>query len=129
MARWTMTYEGKISEIEGVLEVKADRSEIPSLSGYATESWVEAKGYLTEHQPLDDYYTKEETDTKLDDKLDKDKFETKMGEVDTALAGKVDHNEFTQRCESIEQSIPTNTEIWTFELEDGSTITKEIYVK
>lgn len=27
-------------------------SEIPSLSGYATEQWVENKGYLTEHQPL-----------------------------------------------------------------------------
>lgn len=25
---------------------------IPSLSGYATESWVEGKGYLTEHQTL-----------------------------------------------------------------------------
>ena len=27
-------------------------SEIPSLSGYATEQWVENKNYLTEHQPL-----------------------------------------------------------------------------
>lgn len=27
-------------------------SEIPSLSGYATEQWVDNKGYLTEHQPL-----------------------------------------------------------------------------
>lgn len=26
--------------------------EVPSLSGYATEQWVENKGYLTEHQPL-----------------------------------------------------------------------------
>lgn len=238
----TTTYEGKISEIEGVLEVKADRSEIPSLSGYATESWVEGKGYLTEHQPLKtingeeivgegdieikgseqefkafsitqdtfktnqeflnavedvvnsynpigryaikngdypyvceefhvsgtdvilvfvehaqtqhsiikismdktsgtwdgvwtginglaDYYTKAETNTKLDDKLNKDKFETKMGEVDTALAGKVDHNEFTQRCETIEQSIPTTTEQWTFELEDGTNVNKEVYIK
>ena len=28
------------------------KSEIPSLSGYATEQWVENKNYLTEHQPL-----------------------------------------------------------------------------
>lgn len=27
-------------------------NEIPSLSGYATEEWVENKNYLTEHQPL-----------------------------------------------------------------------------
>lgn len=27
-------------------------AEVPSLSGYATEQWVENKGYLTEHQPL-----------------------------------------------------------------------------
>lgn len=26
--------------------------EVPSLSGYATEQWVENKNYLTEHQPL-----------------------------------------------------------------------------
>lgn len=33
---------------------------IPSLSGYATQSWVEGKGYLTEHQSLANYYTKTE---------------------------------------------------------------------
>lgn len=27
-------------------------AEVPSLSGYATEQWVEDKNYLTEHQPL-----------------------------------------------------------------------------
>lgn len=48
---------------------KADKSEIPSLAGYATESWVEGKGYLTEHQSLADYVKKaafavnEETET------------------------------------------------------------------
>lgn len=31
---------------------KADKSEIPSLDGYATEAWVGEQGYLTEHQPL-----------------------------------------------------------------------------
>ena len=28
----------------------AHQSDIPSLTGYATETWVESKGYLTEHQ-------------------------------------------------------------------------------
>jgi len=31
---------------------------ITSLAGYATQAWVEAKGYLTEHQSLADYATK-----------------------------------------------------------------------
>ena len=33
-------------------QVDALIPEVPSLSGYATEQWVENKGYLTEHQPL-----------------------------------------------------------------------------
>lgn len=38
----------KADEALEELEKKADKSEIPSLDGYATESWVEGKGYLTE---------------------------------------------------------------------------------
>ena len=34
--------------------------DIPSLTGYATQSWVESKGYLTEHQSLADYALKSE---------------------------------------------------------------------
>lgn len=30
------------------------------LSGYATEQWVEDKGYLTSHQSLEGYFTKED---------------------------------------------------------------------
>ena len=37
-----------------------------ALNGYATENWVEQKGYLTEHQPLTNYYTKEETYSKAE---------------------------------------------------------------
>ena len=36
----------------------AHQSDIPSLTGYATETWVESKGYLTEHQSLDSYALK-----------------------------------------------------------------------
>ena len=41
-----------ISDVKSALESKADKSEIPSLNGYATEQWVEGKGYLTEHQDI-----------------------------------------------------------------------------
>ena len=40
----------------------AHQSDIPSLTGYATETWVENKGYLTEHQSLDSYATREYVD-------------------------------------------------------------------
>lgn len=40
------------TEIDTSLEVKANKTEIPSLNGYATEQWVGEQGYLTEHQPL-----------------------------------------------------------------------------
>ena len=41
-----------IRDVKATLESKADKSEIPSLNGYATEQWVGEQGYLTEHQPL-----------------------------------------------------------------------------
>ena len=42
------------SEIEGTPDLTkyALASQIPSLSGYATESWVEQQGYLTSHQSI-----------------------------------------------------------------------------
>ena len=39
---------------------KSDIPEVPSLDGYATETWVEGKGYLTEHQDLSEYAKKSE---------------------------------------------------------------------
>jgi len=36
----------------GDYALKSDIPEVPSLDGYATEIWVENKGYLTEHQPI-----------------------------------------------------------------------------
>lgn len=41
---------------------KADTALQSVPDGYATETWVENKGYLTEHQSLSNYYTKEEVD-------------------------------------------------------------------
>lgn len=46
-----------------VLNGKADKSEIPSLNGYATENWVEGQGYLKEHQDLSQYAKKNEVPT------------------------------------------------------------------
>ena len=50
------------TEVNTSLESKANKSEIPSLNGYATEQWVGQQGYLTQHQSLDNYYTKSEID-------------------------------------------------------------------
>lgn len=38
-------------------------SDIPSLSGYATQAWVRSQGYLTEHQSLANYVTLNGTQT------------------------------------------------------------------
>ena len=38
----------------------AKSSDIPSLSGYATETWVNEQGFLTQHQDLSNYVTKDE---------------------------------------------------------------------
>ena len=36
-----------------------------SLSGYATQTWVQQQGYLTSHQSLSNYYTKTQADAKF----------------------------------------------------------------
>lgn len=36
-----------IGYIKNALNLKADKTEIPSLTEYATQVWVEDKGYLT----------------------------------------------------------------------------------
>lgn len=41
------------------LEGKADRSDLPDLTGYATEQWVQEQGYLTEHQDISGLATTE----------------------------------------------------------------------
>lgn len=92
-------YQAKIGEIEGEIEGKADRTDIPSLNGYATEAWVEGKGYITEHQSLDDYYTKEEIDVK-------------QQAIDNALATKADATETTNRFNSVDEYLDTlHTEV------------------
>ena len=54
-------------EVSGVTEEKAQEMIDESLQGYATEEWVNDQGFLKEHQSLDNYYTKSETDGFLSD--------------------------------------------------------------
>lgn len=51
-AQWVRDYTYSKKETDDKLAEKADKTEIPSLTGYATELWVQNQGYLTEHQPL-----------------------------------------------------------------------------
>ena len=51
--------KGYLTEHQDLSEY-AKKTEIPSLTGYATESWVQSQGYLTEHQSLDEYAKKSE---------------------------------------------------------------------
>ena len=68
-----LTGYAKITDIPDVSgfatkdDVSSVESKIPSLEGYATEQWVEAKGYLTEHQSLENYALKSEIPTKTSD--------------------------------------------------------------
>lgn len=45
----------------------SDKPIIPSTAGLASEEWVEAKGYLTEHQSLNAYAKKTDLPTKVSD--------------------------------------------------------------
>ena len=56
----------KIGQGGGVSIEEVDAEIDSKLTGYATESWVESKGYLTENQALENYATKEELNSKLD---------------------------------------------------------------
>lgn len=54
-------------QIDTKLSAKADKSEIPSLAGYATEAWVEDQNFAS----AEDFYTKGQTDSLLNAKADK----------------------------------------------------------
>ena len=92
----------------------AKKSELPSVDGLASETWVEAQGYLKEHQSLNDYYNKSEVDalipsiegfikmadveakgyiTDVSDKANKSDFEALSTELNITIAGKasIDH--------------------------------------
>lgn len=68
---------------------KISAIDIPSLDGYATQEWVEGKGYLTEHQSLENYATKD--DLARIDVSDQLKDYAKNSDVD-ALSSSVSKN-------------------------------------
>ena len=59
-----------IREVKATLESKADKSDIPTVPTNVS-AFTNDAGYLTEHQSLDNYYTKTEVDTSLESKANK----------------------------------------------------------
>lgn len=62
----TKATKDELNSLKSKVDLKADKTEIPSLNGYATEDWVEGKNYLTEHQDISGLATKEELNAKAD---------------------------------------------------------------
>lgn len=62
----TKATKDELNSLKSKVDLKADKTEIPSLNGYATEDWVEGKNYLTEHQDISELATKEELNAKAD---------------------------------------------------------------
>lgn len=60
----------EIRDVKATLESKADKSEIPTVPTNVS-AFTNDAGYLTEHQSLDNYYTKTEVNTSLEAKADK----------------------------------------------------------
>lgn len=59
-----------VREVKATLESKADKSEIPTVPTNVS-AFTNDAGYLTEHQSLNDYYTKTEVNASLESKADK----------------------------------------------------------
>lgn len=64
-----------IREVNTSLESKADKTEIPTVPTNVS-AFTNDAGYLTEHQSLNNYYTKSEVDTSLETKANKSEIPT-----------------------------------------------------
>ena len=99
---------------------------IPSLSGYATEQWVEDKNYLTEHQSLEDYAKKTDipdvsefikeipSEYITEEELNGKGYLTSIpdtyitdGELSTAISDKVSQTALNEAIEGVENKIPS----------------------
>lgn len=69
-------------DISDQLEDYAKASDIPSLVGYATESWVLDKNYLTEHQDLSDYVNSTELQEAVKDFVTNEQLQEAIDEID-----------------------------------------------
>lgn len=59
-----------VRDVKATLESKADKTEIPTVPTNVS-AFTNDAGYLTQHQSLDNYYTKTEVNTSLETKADK----------------------------------------------------------
>lgn len=62
-----LEYVNSIDENKANKEHSHTLSNITDFTGYATEKWVEDKNYLTQHQSLDNYYTKDQTNSAIEE--------------------------------------------------------------
>ena len=70
---------GAVDSVNGmtgdvVLDIPSKTSDLVNDSGFVTETELDAKGYLTEHQDLSNYYNKSEVDTAISDVADSNTF-------------------------------------------------------
>ena len=79
-----------------------------SLSGYATQSWVQSQGYLTEHQDLSNYALKSEVNVKLD----KSTFNGYSASTNTAIDSKQDKLYAGNNISITNNTISTIVKFW-----------------
>ena len=88
-------------DVEAAVSGKADKSEIPSLQGYATEEWVGQQGYLT--SVPSEYITETELESELSGKADVSAIPSVAGlasetyvdqKVEEATSGKMDSSAY-----------------------------------
>lgn len=86
-----------------------------------TSDLINDSGYLTEHQSLEEYYTKTQTDTKLNDYAKKTDIPTKVSQLENDR-GYIDSTALTPYA--LKTEVPTKTS----ELENDSDYTTKSYV-
>lgn len=115
-------------------QINTLRGEIPSIDGFATETWVESKGYLTEHQQLKtingetitgngDIKVNGVTETWVEEKIS-----TKVDRSDVYSKDEIDTKINTLRGE-IPQITGLATETWVEEKISTKVDRYDVYVK
>lgn len=87
-----------LTDAKSYTDTKIGAISIPSLDGYATEEWVEGKGYLTSHQDISNLATKAEVEavsSTLDNYYNKDEVDAKIAD-----AGSIDLTGYYTKTET-----------------------------
>jgi hypothetical protein len=103
-------------EVSGVTEEEVDEKISSATSGMATEQWVEDQHYLTEHQSLSGYATEEYVDEKDARKLDVSAFTEYSGTVASELSGKASQGDvevLSAQVQTIVSGEVTSAEVQT----------------